>query len=72
MAKLILFASFLVQFVCFSFAEIQPRIVNGYASYAGQFPYYVFIHTDVAEGSQAAACGATLISDRCVRSSRAR
>lgn len=71
MGKLILVASFLVQLVCFSFAEIEPRIINGYESRPGQFPFYVFIHTDASAGSQVAACGATLISDRCVRSSQA-
>lgn len=44
--------------------KISPRIVQGQNATRGQFPYYVFLKINMAQGS--AACGGSLISDEWV------
>lgn len=44
--------------------EIDPLIVQGENATRGQFPYYVFLKIQMAQGN--AACGGSLISDQYV------
>lgn len=48
--------------------KITPRIIQGHDAARGQFPFYVFVETDIPQGI--GRCGASLIltSAFCVRS----
>lgn len=63
MSKLYLLL-FVLQFAGSYAYSIQPRIINGHLSRTGQFPSFVFFHTDGSGGNKIMGCGGTLISDR--------
>lgn len=44
--------------------QIQPKVLNGKESEPNQFPFFVYMNTNVSDETEKEFCGGSLISDR--------